>query len=208
MNRLRLGIGYLNCEAVFSEGQSGGLALFWRNDLNVRFHSKSHHHIDVEVHADDGSFLRWRLTGFYGHPTTTERYRTWELLRSLGDESSLPWAVIGDFNELLHAYENVGGCIRRESSLQLFCDALSYCDIFYLGFTGSSYTWGSVGVKSRLDRVVASSSWSDIFKHSRALNLPPIYRDHIPILLGAFTSFVSQVKRKYLCKLLVAEYYL
>lgn len=35
MNRLRLQIGFLNCEAVFSDGQFGGLALFWCDGLDV-----------------------------------------------------------------------------------------------------------------------------------------------------------------------------
>lgn len=87
--------------------------------------------------------MQWRFTGFYGHPTTAERHRTWTLLRSLGDESSLPWVVVGDFNELLHASEKVGGNPRREGQMQLFRDALSYCDLFDLGFVGSPFTWSS-----------------------------------------------------------------
>lgn len=47
MNGLRLQIGYLNCEAFFSDGQAGGLALLSRDGLDVRFHSKSNHHISM-----------------------------------------------------------------------------------------------------------------------------------------------------------------
>ncbi|XP_024200592.1 uncharacterized protein LOC112203927 [Rosa chinensis] len=63
MRNLRLEIGYLNCEVVFSRGQSDGLALFWRDGINVRFRSKSNHHINVEVREGDGSGIAWRLTG-------------------------------------------------------------------------------------------------------------------------------------------------
>lgn len=197
LNDLRLQIGYLNCEAVFSEGQSGGLALFWRDGLDVRFRSKSNHHVDVEVHSTDGSHIFWRLTGFYGHPTTSERYRTWSLLRNLSDESSLPWAVVGDFNELLHASKQIGGRIRREGQMQLFRDALSYCDLFDLGFLGAPFTWNRSEVKSRLDRVVVSAAWSDTFSHARVLNLAPIQGDHVPILLGIFHSPTLVSKRKF-----------
>lgn len=110
MNRLWFRIGYINYEDVLSNGQFGGLALFWIDRLNVRFRSKSHQHVDLEIHATDGSSLCWRHTGFYGHSSTTERYRTsWDLLRQLGVESSLPWVVLEDFNELLHADEKLGG---------------------------------------------------------------------------------------------------
>lgn len=62
--------------------------------------------------------------------------------------------VVGDFNELLHASEKLGGSPRREGQMKLFRDALSYNDLFDLGFAGSPFTWSSSSVKSRLDRAV------------------------------------------------------
>ncbi|KAK9943048.1 hypothetical protein M0R45_008672 [Rubus argutus] len=170
MDQLRLRIGYMNCEAVFSVGQSGGLAMFW------------------------GDGLDWRLTGFYGHPTTVERHRTWTLLRSLSDESSLPWVVVGDFNKLLHASKKVGGNPSREGQMQLFRDALSYCDLFESSIVVPHLVFV---VDSRLDRVVASSSWCDIFTHARVLHLPPIHGDHLPILLGTFYSPLPIVRKRF-----------
>lgn len=53
--------------------------------------------------------------------------------------SSLPWVVVGDFNKLIHADVKVGGVPRHEGQMQLFQDALSYCDLFdrprFFGFT-------------------------------------------------------------------------
>lgn len=46
MSGLRLQMGYLNCITFFSDGQAGSLALFSRDGLDVRFHSKSNHYID------------------------------------------------------------------------------------------------------------------------------------------------------------------
>ncbi|KAK9922108.1 hypothetical protein M0R45_030588 [Rubus argutus] len=148
MNKLRFQIGYMNCEAVLSVGQSGGLALFWCDGLDVRFCSKSHHHVDVAIHASDGSSLCLCLTSFYGHPSTAE----------------------------------------REGQMQLFRDVLSYNDPFDLGFVGPRFTWQSSGVKSRLDRTVVSSSWSDVFTHARMLHLSLIHGDHVPLILGVFLS--------------------
>ena len=41
MNGLRLQIGYRNCECFFSDGASGGVALFWEDGLDAHFVSKS-----------------------------------------------------------------------------------------------------------------------------------------------------------------------
>ncbi|XP_024171719.1 uncharacterized protein LOC112177688 [Rosa chinensis] len=196
MRTLRLELGYLNCEAVFSRGQSGGLALFWSDGIDVRFQSKSHHHIDVEVWERDGSGIAWRLSGFYGHPTTSERHRTWTLLRELSTQSALPWIVVGDFNEVLHVAEKAGGCVRREGQMQQFRDALAFCDLFDLGFSGSAFTWSRAGIRCRLDRAVGTASWTDIFPAAQVSNLKPIHGDHVPILLGVYPSPLATVQRR------------
>lgn len=110
------------------------------------------------------------------------------ILRDLCDETSLPWVVAGDFNELLHADEKDGGPVRREGQMQLFRDTLLYCDLFDLGFSGSPYTWRGSGVRSRLDRVVASPAWANIFIAAKVINLSPIQGDHVPLLLGVYCN--------------------
>lgn len=183
-NSLCSHLGFNKSEVMLSLGQSGGLALFWSDDLDVRFRSKSHHHIDVVIDTNNPSSPSWRFTGFYGHPTKSERYRSWALLRDLADVNSLPWAVVGDFNELLHAYEKIGGRRRCESQMQGFRDALTYSELFDHGYIGSFHTWKDSRTKSRLDRVVVTPSWSDIFSEARVSHLPPSRSDHIPLLLG------------------------
>ncbi|XP_062014459.1 uncharacterized protein LOC133730987 [Rosa rugosa] len=123
MNGLRLQLGLLNCEAVWSVGHSGGLAMFWVDGLDVRFRSKSLHHIDVEVWATDGSHVGWRLTGFYGHPVTAERHTTWSLLRTLADESSLPWLGSGGGP---YTWRGAGVCSRLDRAAA----SASLVDIF------------------------------------------------------------------------------
>ena len=43
----------------------------------------------------------WHLTGFYGNPKTERRSESWAKLKFLKNSSSLPWLVIGDFNEII-----------------------------------------------------------------------------------------------------------
>jgi exonuclease III len=50
-------------------GQSGGLAIFWKRDVDLRVVGFSlKYHIDTEITEADG--FVWRFTGIYGDPHT------------------------------------------------------------------------------------------------------------------------------------------
>jgi hypothetical protein len=96
-----------NMIAVDSVGTSGGLALFWKREVDVTLQSYSEYHIDTVVKEEDG--LEWRFTGFYGESRNEEKNNTWELLHTLKDQNNLPWLCSSDFNEILFNCEKEGG---------------------------------------------------------------------------------------------------
>ena len=57
-----------------SVGASGGLALFWKKNVNLTVKSLSKYHIDAVVREEDG--FEWRFTGMYGEPKSEEKDRT------------------------------------------------------------------------------------------------------------------------------------
>lgn len=79
-------------------------------------------------------------------------------IRSLKDAAnhSLPWLVIGDFNEILYHYEKEGGRARSQRKLQNFHEALDDCELVDIGFTGDMFTWQRGKIRERLDRGVAN----------------------------------------------------
>ena len=66
INWLRWKLGMPNMVVKDCEGLSGGLALFWKNSVNLKAGLKLKYHIDVEITEEDG-FI-WRFTGIYGEP--------------------------------------------------------------------------------------------------------------------------------------------
>ena len=102
--------GFKDSHVVPSDGLKGGLALFWKSDIKVDVLNSSLSFIDALIKGGDRIGC-WHLTGFYGHPETSQRVESWRLLNSLRDVSQLPWLVIANFNEIRCQAEKEGGCI-------------------------------------------------------------------------------------------------
>lgn len=98
-------------------GRKAGLALFWKADWKVDLKSYSPGHIDIIV--TDPNDTTGRFIGFYGNSVRDQRCISWELIRRLHSMCSLPW-IGGDFNEILHLSEKVGGSNVSSASLENF----------------------------------------------------------------------------------------
>ena len=173
---------------VPSDGWSGGLALLWKEGIDVQFKSCSNLHIDVEIH-DSSAPTPWRATGFYGQPDAAKRYISWELLDVLKFQSPLPWVVFGDFIEITHPDKKLGGPERDAGQMKDFRECLSRCRLFDLGFVGQRYTWCNgrareQRTKLRLDRIVVSESWIGIYPKAGVNHFSMSISDHCLLSLS------------------------
>ena len=96
------------------EGQSGGLAIFWKKEVNFHLHAVSRLYLDGDVVEADG--FVWRFTGFYGEPRTDKKELSWKALRVLNAARKNPWLCMGDFNEILMGCEEGGVCRGHRSA--------------------------------------------------------------------------------------------
>ncbi|KAK2976049.1 hypothetical protein RJ640_024777 [Escallonia rubra] len=172
---------------VNPNGLSGGLALLWKNEVNVAIQSFSQNHIDATIGADQDNF-KWRFTGFYGHPQVAKRMESWNLLRRLKGRDCLPWLCGGDFNEILRQDEKEGRAPKSNLQMRNFREALDDCDLADLEYSGFKYTWCNnqiepATVRERLDRFCATAEWMNVFPNAKVRHLNTIASDHSPILL-------------------------
>jgi hypothetical protein len=129
----------------------------------------------------------FHATFVYGEPRVENRHRMWSALTTLCASSSLPWALIGDFNEALWSYEHFSAFPRAESQMAAFRDCLQLCGLSDLGFTGLPFTYdnkraGVHNVQVRLDRALANNAWRDIYTDSSVTHLTTPVSDHCPLL--------------------------
>jgi hypothetical protein len=126
----------MDCKIVsISEGRSGGVILLWKREIKVEQIFAAPNYIDVRVVENIQKV--WRLTGIYGEPPWEDKYKTWDKMRELKENSDIPWIVMGDFNEIAYSHEKEGGNRRPQNYMQAFHDALSDCELEDIGYTGS-----------------------------------------------------------------------
>lgn len=92
---------------------AGGLALFWKNNIEVEIISSCIHFIDTKIKAKGRSFYS---TFLYGEPDRSKRVQVWTQLQDIALSRSGPWMLTGDFNDIIGSNEKVGGPARPESS--------------------------------------------------------------------------------------------
>ena len=134
--------------------------MYWNNEIKMENLGYSQYHIDMKVSELGGD--PWRLSCFYGEAQTNLRQRTWDTMKNLATLHNLPWACIGDFNEVMRHDEHDSIGTRNQTHMQGFRDAVDVCGLIDLGFQGRKWTFekkvaGGSFTRVRLDRAFGST---------------------------------------------------
>jgi hypothetical protein len=168
--------------------------MFFQKDLNVTSQEVNANFIDIYV--NEGGENAWRFTGFYGEPSGERKHLSWDYMRSLHAKSGLPWLIAGDFNEIMFSHEKEGGNVRPQRCMQAFRDAVSDCSLQDLGFAGDPFTWRRGRIRERLDRVLATQSWIDLFPNHGVLHEDFGKSDHRPITVDTESRSIPHAPQR------------
>jgi hypothetical protein len=175
--------------------------LFWNNDaIKIEILPYSQYHLDTVV-TEEGKDP-WRLTVVYGEAQVDERHKTWDMLKYIRGSNDLPWLCIGDFNEVLHREEHMGVNERSWAQIAGFRDVVDVCGLCDLGYRGVPWTFekkvaGGSFCRVRLDRGLATPTWSERFPEAEVHHLPAYATsDHLPILLKLDPSSEQHARRR------------
>ncbi|KAL1162661.1 hypothetical protein V6Z11_A07G217700 [Gossypium hirsutum] len=163
------------CLAVDSEGKSGGLALLWKEGVNVSVQNYSKFHIESFVSMDDGE--KFSL-----------RQQSWDMLRRVKSMVNEGWIVGGDFNTILNNSEKEGGRRKPGTLMDDFCDVLEELSLTDVKTLNGWFTWtnnreGTRLVKERLDRFVISDEFMEKMSFRTSQIVRQSSSDHEAILL-------------------------
>ena len=182
-------LGYRFLKTVEPLGCSGGLALFWKDNLHVDFLFVDKNLIDMKVSSASHS---WFVTCVYGNPVTSLRSIVWDKLTTFGLTRSEAWCMIGDFNAILSNEEKLGGPVRDLISFHSFQSMLADCDMSEISSSGDGFTWGGVRnkqwIQCKLDRSFANPAWLTMFPKVHQWFLEKLGSDHKPVLVKFFND--------------------
>ncbi|KAF7822290.1 reverse transcriptase [Senna tora] len=172
---------------VDAVGKSGGLALWWSDEVAIRHMSGSKNIINGLVESkllEDSCYFSF----VYGAPMKSEKIGVWNRIRRLKPVDGKVWFCLGDFNDILSNAEKSGGRIRSTGSLLEFQNLVFDCDWVDLGFKGSMFTWSNKQleheeIKERLDRCFCNLVARELFQNAQVINLEAIGSDHSPLIV-------------------------
>jgi hypothetical protein len=98
-------LGLQNCITQKGKGKGAGIALYWDDQIEIKFLSEGSRYFDVLV-KDTLNGCTWRGTFVYGEPKGPDRHHMWSTLRRIKPNATEPWMMIGDFNEMKWQHEH------------------------------------------------------------------------------------------------------
>ncbi|PPD89493.1 hypothetical protein GOBAR_DD13558 [Gossypium barbadense] len=154
------------CLAVNSNGRSGGLAMLWRDGIEVIIQSYSNMHIDSMVQMENKNYVRF--TGLYGQADPNHRNLSWDMLRRTG--------------------RTEGGRRKPRVLMEDFRNVLEELALVDIKTSRGWFTWinnreGDAMVKERLDRFVFSSTACSAYPYIDTNVIRQTSLDHEAIML-------------------------
>lgn len=124
------------------------------------------------------------------------------VLEHLSTLSLLPWLLIGDFNDMWSANEKWGCYPHSQWLCNDFNEVMDRSDSRDLKFDSDWVTWkrgkGSVNlVWDKLDWILISYSWVDLFGEAKATSFGAPWTDHLLLAVWLYPSWRTKTIKKF-----------
>lgn len=127
------------------------------------------------------------ITAIYASNSQTKRLSLWHSIQAIAESTSLPWALIGDFNCCRSIHEKVGGMALSNSQLGDFSNMIFNNGLLDLSSIGHFFTWHNQQLHNpihiKLDRILVNDQWLVSFPKSFYKVDEPYCLDHSPLIL-------------------------
>ncbi|XP_024009969.1 uncharacterized protein LOC112085166 [Eutrema salsugineum] len=170
----------------FDHHETARLVVVWDPSVSVVFYQVSAQAMTCGffIPADNTSIT---VTFVYGFSQVESRVQLWEELVHLNDTtpvSRCPWAVVGDFNQILRHTQHSSHLVDDVdiSGMEDFNLALQGADLFEAQSKGLTFSWWNNQdgnpISKKIDHALINQAWSNAFPDSYSDFLDPDQSDH------------------------------
>ncbi|OWM74604.1 hypothetical protein CDL15_Pgr005184 [Punica granatum] len=175
-------------EFITAEGLLGGIIVVWRTDsFCANFFIRS----CDGVLSMKGNICEGKkdclVPAVYAYTNPAPRNNLWHQIEIDLGSSTLPWCLIGDFNEVLVPEEriNAGRSLSTSSTgMRALSRFVETCNLIEFPLHGQKFIWSNSTCMSRIDRAFANPHWFSIFPSINLSGFCHGLSDHCPILLS------------------------
>ncbi|XP_027102977.1 uncharacterized protein [Coffea arabica] len=187
LNNVKQWIKFDHLFVVDPVGLVGGLAVFWKKELQVKKVLFSSFTIELLI-EDREVGGEWWCVCVYASADVRIRKEQWKVIARRSCLWGEAWAIMGDLNDITSNNEKWGGRHRAEVSFQEFNSFINSNELQDIGFEGVPWTWcnnwGSEGeVKERIDRVLGSQGGIKRFEKAKCTHVETKAFDHCLLVL-------------------------
>ncbi|KAF5187181.1 Ribonuclease h domain [Thalictrum thalictroides] len=153
--------------------------IFWKqDDPQPIVVNSSNQHITI---SHKGAFISF----VHASSLYVTRRSLWHDLNSL-NLSQQPWAIIGDFNAYRSLDEKKGGLLPQSAAMSDFNGFIDSQELVSPHNTGVNFTWsnkqaGSRRILGKLDRILVTNRWLQLFPSWSYKALSRLCSDHSPL---------------------------
>ena len=164
-----------------SIGNSGGILSIWEVDYFSLESTRIEPNWIAIVGTIPSKNLRCILINLYNPCDVERRKEVWNEIEEMCKSLGIPCLIMGDCNEVTHPSER-GSLMVSQTGMYDFKNFIQNNNLLDIPPSNGSFTWIRGNSKSRLDRLLISHEWLEIYPSFKTTLLNRTLSDHSPIL--------------------------
>ena len=133
----------------------------------------------------------WSITGVCGPQSNTDKILFLQEIIDIRQHVLPAWLLLGDFNLILSAQDKNNTCINMPM-INRFRTTIDNMELAPLTLRGRKFTWCNdqqMPTMTKIDHMLASANWLDLFPRTDLQALASLGSDHCPLFLQGDVTF-------------------
>lgn len=167
---------------------NGRIWVLWDKDkVNVQLIGSSYQYLHCMVMSTDNT-LCCTVTVVYALNHLNERKKLGDDICTLASGITGPWCILGDFNNVLHVTDRIGGNPIQAYEYADLESMMTTSGLSELPMTGHEYTRCNKHTQgviySKIDRALGNMDWFQVYQGAQVEVLDPGVSDYCPLYLN------------------------